>query len=488
MLRPQRWNNLRVYLILSKDILDQVDTIITILYSQGPMLEEPQQRSASRGFLSLPLELHRVIYHHLLIPSPIVTMKRKAYDIEPAILLTNKQINEQASWVLYQENDWVLLSICAPFRTSLEGWHLEDALQRYPIVPLAETSFTRTPRLELDIRKMGAMVKGTARRNLKRFVVSLDGLPRVCQILTAARNTSRLEIIVKFAREEKANTMENIMDCLKEACEFGSVAVEGLDATATKQAITKLVMPEVSTQEQILERINRYEAHIAEHIAGGRYIQAMKACQDGMACIEFVCKSADYRRLNPPFPRHPIYLKFTNFALKHAWCCLEYGDHQCARQILSLFLGSVSQGSFYDKTFSTNSEGFYYYGLSLWAGGAAHAAVFNFFVTLAVDNDHEGANEALDAMEARVALRGSDAGTIHIRRKLQKLNTWRRGDIHDGHIARSLIAEFVGSKEEKEPLILGRRRELLIDTIDSLPSPNSAFIFCGGMRVLQDEI
>lgn len=413
-------------------------------------------------------------------------MKSKAYDLEPAILLTNKQINEQASWVLYQENDWVLLSIHAPIQTFLEGWHFEDALQRYPIVPLAERSFTRTPCLEIKIYEMDAKAQGTAKGDPKRFMVSLDGLPRVCQILTAARNTPKLEIIVKFAKE-KANTMIKIMDCLEEACGFGSVVVEGLDATAAKQATTKLIMPEVSTQGQILERINGHEAHIAEHIAGGRYIQAMKACQDGMAFIEFLCKSADCRRLDPLVPIYTIYLKFTEFALKHAWCCLEYGDHQCARQILCLFLGSDRDTSFYDKSLSTNSDGFYYYGLSLWAGGADNAAAFNFFVTLALVNDHEGANKALDAMEARLALRGPDAGTIRIRRKLQKLSAWRHGDLQDWNIPTSLLEEFVESDEERESLILGRGRTLLIDTIDSLPSRNSAFIFGGGVRMLQNE-
>ena len=93
-------------------------------------------------------------------------------------------------------------SINAPLQTFLEGWQLEDNLRRYPIIPLAETSFTRTPCLELDIGNMGAKVPGTARTNLKKFMVSLDGLPRVCQILTAARNTSELEILAKFCRKE----------------------------------------------------------------------------------------------------------------------------------------------------------------------------------------------------------------------------------------------------------------------------------------------
>ena len=116
ILNPQRWNNLRVGLILSNDSLDWVSAIVTLDYSIGTILGEFQQRSNPCSFLSLPLELRRVIYRHLLIPSRIVTMRRDAYGIEPAILLSNKEIYEQASWVLCRDNDCVLLSINPPFK------------------------------------------------------------------------------------------------------------------------------------------------------------------------------------------------------------------------------------------------------------------------------------------------------------------------------------------------------------------------------------
>lgn len=47
--------------------------------------------------------------------------------------------------MVYQENDWVLLCISAAFRTFLDGWHSEDTLQRYSIVPLAGSNFAQIP-------------------------------------------------------------------------------------------------------------------------------------------------------------------------------------------------------------------------------------------------------------------------------------------------------------------------------------------------------
>lgn len=236
--------------------------------------------------------------------------------------------------MLYQENDWVLLCISAHFPTYLRGWHLEDTLQRYPIVPLAESKFAQKPCLELNIRKLGEELEGMAKRGPRRFIVSLIGLLRVCQILTAAIMTLRSEIVANFS-EVKASTLGKILDCLEEACGCGNVVVKGLEPAATQQVITKLMMPKASIGEEMLERVLKC---IVEHIAQGRYTQAMKACQDGMAYVEFRCA----RLINLRLFDHSIFEVFTDIALRHARCCLACGDHQSARQILNLFISSDS--------------------------------------------------------------------------------------------------------------------------------------------------
>lgn len=447
-----------------------------MIYLTGTHFGKAQQSSPPRCFLSLPLELRRVIYRHMLIPSPVVNIKRKAYHIEPAILLVNKDIYKEASRILYQENNWVMLCINAPFRTFLGGWHLEDTVQRYPIVPLAESSFAQNPCLELDIRKMGEEVGGMARRELRRFIVSLDGLPRVCQILTAAKRPSNLEIVANFF-EVKANTLDKILDCLEEACGYGSVVVKGLDAAATQQAITKLMMPETSTGEEALERAFKYQARIVERIAQGRYTQAMKACQDGMAYFEFHCASVVNRRFNYQIIPHPIFEIFADFALKHARCCLVCGDHQSARQILNLFISSDS-ASLYRRTISSTSEAHFYYGQSMVAVGAENAAAFSFFRALALVPHHEGANVELDAMEARLALRGSDVETAWARQILQSLSTWRHRSVRDGRLPDAelskLLSDFLLSGEEFVPLTT-QRGSIVDDDVSFVPKSRLTF-------------
>lgn len=239
--------------------------------------------------------------------------------------------------MLYQENDWVLLCISTHSRTHLRGWHLEDTLQRCPIVPLAESSFARKPCLELNIRKLGEELEGMAKRVPRRFIASLNGLLRMCQILTAAIMTLRSEIVANFF-EVKASTMGKILDCLEEACGYGNVVVKGLEPAATQQIITKLMMPKASIEEEMLVRVLKCQARIVEHIAQGRYTQAMKACQDGMAYVEFRCA----RLVNLRLFDYSIFEVFTDIALRHARCCLACGDHQSARQILNLFISSDS--------------------------------------------------------------------------------------------------------------------------------------------------
>ena len=71
--------------------------------------------------------------------------------------------------------------------------------------------------------------------------------------------------------------------------------------------------------------------------------------------------------------------KFTKLALRHARCCLGYGDSQSARQIMSLFLGSKPSASLYRPTFSDIGDAQFYYGLSMVTDGAENAAAFSFF-------------------------------------------------------------------------------------------------------------
>lgn len=181
--------------------------------------EEPQKSSNGRGFLGLPLELRRIIYRHLLVPDPVVKLKRKGYGLKPAVLLVNKLVHNEASLVLYQENNWVLFNVIFPLTLVQGPWTLRDTMQRYHLIRLAEKTFIRKPCMELQVRKLDQRYRGLdpryTGRNPMRFVVLLDGLPLVCQILTAFRKSIDDEIFLDFAKV-KANVLDEIINCLGE--------------------------------------------------------------------------------------------------------------------------------------------------------------------------------------------------------------------------------------------------------------------------------
>ena len=68
---------------------------------------------------------------------------------------------------------------------------------------------------------------------------------------------------------------------------------------------------------------------------------------------------------------------------------------------------------------------------------------------------HEGANKELDAMEARIALRGSDPETLRVRQNLQILGSWRHRQVQDGPLPATertrLLTDFRMSDEERKP-------------------------------------
>lgn len=91
-------------------------------------------------------------------------------------------------------------------------------------------------------------------------------------------------------------------------------------------------------------------------------------------------------------------------------------------------------------------------------------------------------------MEARIALRGSDPETLRVRQNLQTLGSWRHRQVQDGPLPATertrLLTDFRMSDEERKPweerasaIADGVAFEVFIDTLNSRPPPDSAFIF-----------
>lgn len=69
----------------------------------------------SPPFLGLPQELWEEIYRELLSENLVYGFPKYLLKLQPAILRVNKQINEEAYPILYDENCWVVLEMnCEP--------------------------------------------------------------------------------------------------------------------------------------------------------------------------------------------------------------------------------------------------------------------------------------------------------------------------------------------------------------------------------------
>ncbi|CAD6577001.1 MAG: hypothetical protein ASARMPREDX12_008077 [Alectoria sarmentosa] len=153
----------------------------------------------ARHFLDdLPLEIRNEIYPHLLSTEytkrPVRDDERPSrgkrglgckhlYDFQPAILLTNKQINKEARHFLYDENLFVLIR--APQSVEFESIWLEE------LTPLATKEdkvccFRSALRISLQV-DIGVQVKRDLRLE-SQVVIAANELPVLCSILKKIDN------------------------------------------------------------------------------------------------------------------------------------------------------------------------------------------------------------------------------------------------------------------------------------------------------------
>jgi hypothetical protein len=128
-------------------------------------------------FLKLPQEIRDCIYRHLLSTRPAITHDDGSRDyswpikFNPAILRANKKVYEEASRVLYIENDFVVLRVTH----TLEDFWLRD----FP--HFASLLYKQIPRpiLEITIEEPSdSELSQTLRRlNQRTFIFTLEGFP-----------------------------------------------------------------------------------------------------------------------------------------------------------------------------------------------------------------------------------------------------------------------------------------------------------------------
>lgn len=379
------------------------------------MVTTGHDRPMSSGFLQMPLELRQKVYRPLLLVHPYVTIKRKGYNLEPAILRISKQIHEEASHVLCQHNTWIILATDKPLEiqnsnpTLFPAWTTQ---QRFPLLPLTGNGFPS--KVPLTVKLL--LPSSPELKNPRRYIVSAYGFDHICQNLTMFPKKSGLDLSLNFANT-KSETLHYVMDRLEEVCGFERIPVMGLDERDAQDVLERLIVTASSTRRGAAKRILYYRNRDAEYQSQGDLLKAMRTCQEGMEYTGWLYPNVlDLEAGWMPDDFHDVdgwrdlglsIEPFTEMALMLARCSLDYGDPQSTRQIMTCFLGSLAYSQ-YDHADPKVAQGQYILAIALATEGAANAAAYSFLQALGLGYDADCIYKEIDAMKTRLEQRGTD--------------------------------------------------------------------------------
>ena len=402
-----------------------------------PPQESDTALSKPFRMLDLPRELRDRIYRELLLPDKTriyLTARlekregKSAYLLQPAILRTSKQVHTEASRVLYKETNWVLVTaeqcqsnfserdwlfgkLCKRCNT----WVSMHRVERFPGTPVLEIKVTDGRSGHPKYRAM--------------LLTTLQDVHYVCLGL----RWLHLEVNLSFDVQAMQNprTREVLLDCCRDIRGLAKATIVQLRPSATHAELLALMEQPIKHVREFSERADRYKERGELQTARGHLLDAADIHSAGWVFLQyFFCRGLVVRLdgVNPQVIAE-LKEKQVTFGIECADCRTKAGTHKEALYWLSMMLRSAAfpaPRAFTDQQYSSIK---YRQALSLVAQRNDFRAAKYFREVLSLQPGHKGADDQLDAMDARL---GTISGTK--RRTLE-----------------AYLTDFVGPYRHREP-------------------------------------
>ena len=323
------------------------------------------------------------------------------------LLLVNKQINAEASEILYLRNTWIRITMTREGFQEL-NWRVNRAKSESRI-ELRDVHFAHEAALEMVISTYGVESKGEERT----CIVSSFGLPQVCRALTDrspyAYKMAVLELDMNLPREGVRWDQKGLLECFVETQGLASLKISSRLAKFAgdmgQRLIERCEAPCKSQQSfnERLERVSTYETRGLQMVLLRRLYQAHIIFQEGLCYIEWLSRSPIIPTLCPLSSDQRFKLAKQRWDIGKAsiHCCMELGDKNFARGVVrSLFKNNERAYALLDLI--AHAEGYYYLGLMHVADGADNHAAYSFLKALQCMPGYADADKAVDEMRERL--------------------------------------------------------------------------------------
>lgn len=215
--------------------------------------KQQESRPSHSRLLSLPRELRDQIYRELLLEDLVWDEPHDRYDLQPAILRVNKQVNEEASRILYDENCWVILEM----KSNVD---YVDMLKRDHCRSVSSISLEKFPRrtfLKVEVKELYFIRKPTT-----YFMTTVEGLRGVCKNFTSALSFHPLEINLHFniSGKRRELLLDYALDAFQETRGIEHAAVFGTERVSKGNELAGFMMTRIKNLDELSVRANVYES------------------------------------------------------------------------------------------------------------------------------------------------------------------------------------------------------------------------------------
>ncbi len=352
--------------------------------------EKRQESRPCPHFLSLPRELRDHIYRELLLEDLVWDEPQDRYNLQPAILRVNKQVNEEASRILYDENCWVLFKIDC-------NKDYVDILKKDHCRSVSSNSLEVFPQqafLKVEVRELWFV-----REPVNYFLTTVKGLRGTCKNFTSALSFHPLDIKLYFnlSRKRREMLLDSALDAFHEARGIHHAAVFGTEPVSKGNELAGFMMTRIKNLDELSIRANVYETRgkqmleannireaLHEYILGRRYAEWVGhyfelILEDEM--IQFVGGSSW-----SPF------MQASEFSYATILCLIKSG--RTAEAIMTLEGHSHSD--------SRKSKKHFLRGIAFICDGIRIEAIYEFILALRWSGRAGGTKVEIDALEAHL--------------------------------------------------------------------------------------
>lgn len=354
-------------------------------------------------FMDLPQELRDGIYRELLLPAKVrrdhrsdekIVHQMPHYAMQLAFLRVCKQTYSESSRVLYKETNWVLVTTTGIREIAIIIRILKKRGYSFTFVhnPL---HFPGTPVLRIEMESSLDMYHG---HQASMLIPQQDF--EIISILFLVH--SRAVIALRFDEDviQNAATRETLLHSCRGFRGTHSVTIKGLGPIDCAKLVNVMTTP-IRRFEEFLERATTYQQRADHQLAQGRFLDAFSANQAGHLYVN--AQRVGRQRKSPPLTlqeKVELREREVEFLIASAYCRTKAGHMEKARITLDRIL------TYDNKRLSPTKQQeikiHYYKALTLVAERDEINAAEEFRVVLSLQPGHQGANEQIDAMEARL--------------------------------------------------------------------------------------